>query len=42
MKRRDFLKNTFLFAAVSTVVAKAAGLMNTASAAVVWVTAGKL
>ena len=42
MKRRDFLKSTLLFAAVSTVVGKAAGLMNTASAAVVYVTAGKL
>ncbi len=41
MKRREFLKSTLLFAAVSTVVGKAAGLMNVAQA-VTWVTAGKL
>lgn len=41
MKRREFLKSTLLFAAVSTVVGKAAGLMNTVQA-VTWVTAGKL
>ena len=42
MKRRDFLKSTFLFAAVSTVAAKATGLLNKAEAAVTWVAAGKL
>ncbi len=42
MKRRDFLKSTLLFAAVSTVVGKATGLMSDALAADVWVTAGKL
>lgn len=41
MKRRDFLKSTLLFAAVSTVAAKATGLFNTASAAT-FVAAGKL
>lgn len=42
MKRRDFLKNTFLFAAVSSVLGKASGLMNSASAAVVFAAPGKL
>jgi hypothetical protein len=42
MKRREFLKSTLLFAAVSTVAGKAAGLFNKASAAAVWVAAGKL
>jgi hypothetical protein len=42
MKRREFLKSTLLFAAVSTVVGKAAGLMNQAQAAVTWVAVGKL
>ena len=42
MKRREFLRSTLLFAAISTVAAKATGLMNAAEAAVVWVTAGKL
>lgn len=43
MKRRDFLKNTALFAVVSTVVGKAAGIIgNSAQAAVTWVAAGKL
>ena len=32
MKRRDFLTNTMLFAAVSTILGKAAGLMNSAHA----------
>jgi len=41
MKRRDFLKSTILFAAVSTVVGKASGLFNEAFAAT-FVTAGKL
>lgn len=41
MKRRDFLKSTLLFAAISTVVGKATGIMNEAFAAV-YVTAGKL
>jgi hypothetical protein len=42
MKRREFLKSTLLFAAVSSVVGKATGLMNSAFAADVYVTAGKL
>lgn len=42
MKRREFLKSTLLFAAVSTVAGKAAGLFNTASAAVTYVAEGKL
>ena len=41
MKRREFLKSTLLFAAVSTVIGKAAGIMNTVQA-VTWVAAGKL
>ncbi len=41
MKRRDFLKSTFLFAAVSTVIGKASGIFNNALASV-FVTAGKL
>lgn len=32
MKRREFLKSTLLFAAVSTVAGKASGLFNTAHA----------
>jgi hypothetical protein len=42
MKRRDFLKSTLLFAAVSSVVGKATGLFNEAHAAGTFVTAGKL
>lgn len=42
MKRRDFLKTTILFAAVSTVFGKATGLLNEALAAGTFVTAGKL
>jgi hypothetical protein len=43
MKRRDFLKSTFLFAAVSTVLGKATGIMNNALASGgVWVAVGKL
>lgn len=42
MKRRDFLKSTLLFAAVSTVVGKAAGIFTEAVAAGVYVAAGKL
>lgn len=42
MKRRDFLKSTLLFAAVSTVIGKAAGLFTEALAAGVFVTVGKL
>src|SRR5665647_1309842 len=42
MKRRDFLKSTLLFAAVSSVVGKATGLFNEAFAAATFVTAGKL
>lgn len=42
MKRREFLKSTFLFAAVSTVVGKASGILTNAVAADVFVTPGKL
>lgn len=42
MKRRDFLKSTILFAAVSTVLGKATGLFNEALAAGTFVTVGKL
>lgn len=42
MKRRDFLKSTFLFAAVSTVVGKAAGIFSEAQAANIDVAVGKL
>jgi hypothetical protein len=42
MKRRDFLKSTMLFAAISTLVGKATGLMSEALAADVFVTVGKL
>lgn len=42
MKRRDFLKSTLLFAAVSSVVGKATGLFTDAIAADVFVTPGKL
>ncbi len=42
MKRRDFLKSTLLFAAVSTVVGKASGLFNNAIAASIFVADGKL
>lgn len=42
MKRRDFLKSTLLFAAVSSVVGKAAGLFTEAQAAGTWVAVGKL
>lgn len=42
MKRREFLKTSLFFAAVSTVAGKALGLMNEAHAAVVMVAAGKL
>ena len=42
MKRREFLKSTLLLAAVSTVAGKAAGLFNSASAAGVPATPGKL
>ncbi|WP_408096300.1 hypothetical protein ACJVC5_14760 [Peredibacter sp. HCB2-198] len=42
MKRREFLKTSLFFAAVSTVVGKAAGLLNDAVAAGTFVTAGKL
>lgn len=42
MKRRDFLKSTLLFAAVSSVVGKATGLMSDALAADVFVAPGKL
>lgn len=42
MKRRDFLKSTLLFAAVSTVVGKASGILTEAIASDVFVTAGKL
>ena len=42
MKRRDFLKSSLLFAAISTVVGKATGLMSNALAADVFVSVGKL
>lgn len=42
MKRRDFLKSTLLFAAVSTVLGKAAGLFNEALADDKFVKVGKL
>jgi anaerobic selenocysteine-containing dehydrogenase len=42
MKRRDFLKSSLLLAAVSTVVGKAAGLLNSAVAAPVPAAVGKL
>lgn len=42
MKRRDFLKTSLFFAAVSTVVGKATNFISTANAADVWVVAGKL
>ncbi len=42
MKRRDFLKSTLLFAAVSTVAGKATGLFNNALAAGVKAAPGKL
>lgn len=42
MKRRDFLKSSLMFAAVSTIVGKTAGLFNEALADVTWVAAGKL
>ncbi len=42
MKRRDFLKSSMLFAAVSTVIGKATGIMSNALAADVYVAVGKL
>ena len=42
MKRRDFLKTSILFAAVSTVLGKATGLFNEALAAGTFVAVGKL
>ncbi|HXH29222.1 MAG TPA: hypothetical protein VNJ01_00250 [Bacteriovoracaceae bacterium] len=42
MKRRDFLKSTLLFAAVSTAVAKATGIFTESFAAGVAATPGKL
>ncbi|MFP5384478.1 MAG: hypothetical protein ACLGHN_00265 [Bacteriovoracia bacterium] len=42
MKRREFLKSTLLFAAVSSVVGKATGIISDAIAADVFVTPGKL
>lgn len=42
MKRRDFLKSTMLFAAVSTVIGKASGIFSNALAAGVAVVEGKL
>jgi hypothetical protein len=42
MKRRDFLKSTMLFAAVSSVVGKATGIFTDANAADIAVTPGKL
>lgn len=42
MKRRDFLKSSLFFAAISTVVGKATGILSNANAADVFVTPGKL
>ena len=42
MKRRDFLKGSILFAAVSTVIGKATGIMSNALAADVFIAVGKL
>lgn len=42
MKRRDFLKSTMFFAAISTVVGKTTGLFQDALAADVFVAPGKL
>jgi hypothetical protein len=42
MKRRDFLKSTILFAAVSTVLGKASGIFSEALAAGTYVAVGKL
>lgn len=42
MKRREFLKSTMLLAAVSSVISKAGGLFNEASAASGFAQAGKL
>ena len=42
MKRRDFLKSTLLFAAISTIVGKASGIMTEALAAGTYVAVGKL
>ena len=42
MKRREFLKSTLFFAAISTLVGKTAGLLNDAIAAVVYAAPGKL
>jgi len=42
MKRRDFLKSSLFFAAISTVVGKASGILTNANAADVFVTPGKL
>jgi hypothetical protein len=42
MKRREFLKSTLLFAAVSTVLGKATGIFNEALAAGTFAAAGKL
>ena len=42
MKRREFLKSTLLFATVSTVVGKAAGIFNSALAAGTFAAVGKL
>ena len=42
MKRREFLKSTLFFAAISTVVGKATGILTNAVAADVFVAPGKL
>ena len=42
MKRRDFLKTTFLVAGLSALVGKSAGLFNEALASVAWVKPGAL
>lgn len=42
MKRREFLKSTMLLAAVTSVISKAGGLFNEASAAAGFAQVGKL
>lgn len=42
MKRREFLKSSLFFAAISTVIGKVTGVLTNAVAADVYVTPGKL
>lgn len=42
MKRRDFLKSTLFFAAISSIAATASGVFSEAMAAATFVTPGKL